>query len=160
MTGLWTNFKLKLKTSFFQGCINSFARSYNCTSFYFDIVLCINNVNGIKPSGCYATYIIYSYFDLLYPFYWWEWLSDNFCPKKSVYCLFSFNPTKQRTCTIFFFFCFFVNLLPSQLNSYFKFSSYHVTCNIFTLSGYNSSNQKTGDVSVELKCNTRTPTAT
>lgn len=60
----------------------------------------------------------------------------------------------------FCFFCFFVNLLPSQLNSYFKFSSYHVTCNIFTLSGYNSSNQKTGDVSVELKCNTRTPTGT
>ena len=55
---------------------------------------------------------------------------------------------------------FFVNLLPSRLSSCFKFSSHNAKCNMFTLAGYSSSNQKTADVSMELKCNTRTPTGT
>ena len=72
-------FKIKTTGSCLRDALNSFARFYNFTSFYFDIVLRINNANGklriFKPPG--ATYIIY--------------LLDNNC-KKFITLSFWFEP--------------------------------------------------------------------
>lgn len=84
--------------------------------------------------------------------------SDTISAQKNQYIV-SLALTLRKNVHVLVHFLF-VNLLPSRLSSCFKFSSHHVTCNMFTLSGYNSSNQKTADVSVELKCNTRTHTGT